>query len=114
MATKRYKLTPRGDVFDNDGMFGFRLRFGEDAGQGRTRVRRLRACPLIRIPKGGTIQIANETAQFFIEQMQVPTNTKRNGKRRDAGPMFIEVPSAGPPADLDFEALLFAKGTPRS
>lgn len=106
MAKKRYRLTDSCESFDNDGLFGLQLRFGEKLDDGRTRVCSYRRCPVIRMPKLGVLQIENPIAQFFLERMITPTKTERNGKRHKAGPMFKEVTKSTKDYDVDFESLM--------
>lgn len=96
----------RGDRFKNEGLFGFRIRFGEDLGDGKTRVYALKKCPVIRMPHRGVIQIENRIGQFFLERMTAPNKTKRAGKRVESGPLFEDVTDKVMDYDVDFEALL--------
>lgn len=106
MPTMRFKVDQKlAAPFARDGKFSFLTSFGRQQEDGSLRVISEKKCPVLTIPNGGIVQTSNEIAILIIAGMIVPTNTERNGKKREPGKFFSDVTDSESEYDLDLDPI---------
>jgi hypothetical protein len=118
MPQKRYRIDSRlAAPFARGADFSFKLGYAAALPGGGRVVRSQKNAPTITI-KNAPPQIVgtnNDWAQGCLEHFHAPQNTVRNGLRRQAGPLFIDVTATTTPGDVDVDLdPIFAANEPGS
>lgn len=93
MATKKFRVvTATGGAIAQNGMVRVRVSFSEP-GNSKLRISH-KSCPTLEVPyPNGVLEVDDPVSQEIIAAMIVPQNTTRDGQKRPAGKLFVEVPA---------------------